>query len=65
MKPTLRRARSAAFTGLSGAAVGVIVLALVVILVDALLGGWTKLSWEFFTSAPRDGMTEGGIFPAI
>lgn len=27
--------------------------------------GWSVLSWEFFFDRPRDGMTAGGIFPAI
>jgi phosphate transport system permease protein len=27
--------------------------------------GWEKLSWNFITSAPTEGMTSGGIFPAI
>ena len=27
--------------------------------------GWHRVSWEFLTSPPTHGMTEGGIFPAI
>lgn len=27
--------------------------------------GWKTLSWEFLTSMPEDGMTAGGIYPAI
>lgn len=27
--------------------------------------GWHMLSWQFFTSMPEDGMTKGGIYPAI
>ncbi|MEW6487058.1 MAG: phosphate ABC transporter permease PstA [Thermodesulfobacteriota bacterium] len=27
--------------------------------------GWEVLGWEFLTTPPRKGMTEGGIFPAI
>lgn len=64
MRP-LRWAKSAFFSSLCGAAVLLILLSLAVILVDAALGGWTQLSWEFFTSAPADGMMAGGIFPAI
>lgn len=30
-----------------------------------VLGGMGTLSWEFLTSAPTEGMTAGGIFPAI
>jgi len=60
----MRRLRSAFFTGLSGAAVALIILCLLVIVLDAVRGGWSKLSWEFFTTAPSEGMTGGGIFPA-
>jgi len=28
-------------------------------------GGWKNLTWEFLTTAPSQGMTAGGIFPAI
>ena len=38
---------------------------LVVVLGDVIVGGWGVLTWEFITAAPRDGMTKGGIFPAI
>jgi phosphate transport system permease protein len=27
--------------------------------------GWHMLSWDFITKMPEDGMTKGGIFPAI
>jgi len=30
-----------------------------------IIGGKDQLSWEFLTSFPTDGMTKGGIFPAI
>jgi phosphate transport system permease protein len=36
-----------------------------VILVDVLIGGAGHLSWRFFSTAPSEGMTEGGIFPAL
>ena len=61
----MRRAVSAFFGGLTGVATALVVAILLVILGDAVLGGWSKLSWAFFTSAPTDGMTGGGIFPAI
>ena len=43
---------------------------LIIILLVGILGlilsqGWERLSWEFISSAPRAGMTEGGILPAI
>ena len=43
----------------------VILLIVVVIIGDILLGGWGTLSWEFLSKAPKEGMTEGGIYPAI
>lgn len=29
------------------------------------IGGWHNLTWEFLTQPPKEGMTGGGIFPAI
>jgi len=43
-----------------------IIIALVVIIIgDIVLGGWSTLSWEFLSGVPTNGMTDGGIFPAI
>ena len=55
----------AGFTLLSGLAAALIVLMVVVILGDVLLNGWATVTWEFLAGAPREGMTKGGIFPAI
>jgi phosphate transport system permease protein len=38
---------------------------LVLFLYDIVKQGGGVISWEFLTAAPRKGMTEGGIFPAI
>jgi phosphate transport system permease protein len=38
---------------------------LAVILVDVIKHGTPRLTLGFLTQAPRDGMTKGGIFPAI
>jgi phosphate transport system permease protein len=44
----------------------IIVLAMLfVVLGDVVIGGWGIISWEFISAAPREGMTKGGIFPAI
>jgi phosphate transport system permease protein len=43
----------------------VIIGALIYILLEIYLGGRSVLSWEFLTSEPKEGMTAGGIFPAI
>lgn len=42
-----------------------IISALVFMLLEIYLGGRSYLSWEFLTQPPKEGMTEGGIFPAI
>ena len=45
---------------------GILVLLILgLILLDIITQGASVLSWEFLTQAPRKGMTEGGIFPAI
>lgn len=41
--------------------IGIIVVMITVV----VLGGKNQISWEFLTSFPEDGMTKGGIFPAI
>ena len=63
--PVLRRTLSGLFSGLTGLSVVLVVGILLVIVGDAALGGWSRLSWKFLTAAPEDGMTAGGIFPAI
>ena len=35
------------------------------IVVDVLVHGWPRLSLGFLTEAPREGMTEGGVMPAL
>lgn len=45
--------------------VGLVLLALFVIAWDIISKGHSTISWEFLTTAPTNGMTEGGIFPAI
>jgi phosphate transport system permease protein len=52
------------FTMLYLAAI-IVLFFLVVILFDIFSKGAGVLSWEFLTTAPRKGMTAGGIFPAI
>jgi phosphate transport system permease protein len=50
---------------LTGLGAALILLMLAVILVDVVRGGAGHLSWAFLTQAPTEGMTGGGIFPAI
>jgi phosphate transport system permease protein len=49
----------------SGAALLIVLAVLTVILFDTIRHGTPHLSLSFLTEAPREGMTEGGIFPAI
>jgi len=49
----------------SGVTLLMVLLILTVILADVVRNGAPRLSWAFLTEAPRDGMTAGGIFPAI
>lgn len=45
--------------------VGTVIIALVVILYDIISKGIGRISWSFLTTMPKNGMTEGGILPAI
>ena len=69
LAPLARRAprdwSGRAMTVVSAASAGLIVLAVLVILADVVLSGWTTVTWKFLADVPRAGMTEGGIFPAI
>ena len=51
--------------GLTGLCCAVIVALVAVILGNIAWFGWQHLSWTFLASVPSQGMTEGGIFPAI
>jgi len=54
-----------AFAVASGATLLIVLAILVLILFDVIRNGTPHLSWAFLSQAPRDGMTGGGIFPAI
>jgi len=51
--------------GLLASATFIILLGTLAIFVLLVVGGWSALSVEFVTTAPREGMTQGGILPAI
>jgi len=42
-----------------------IITVVLVVMATIVMNGMGRLSWEFLTTAPTEGMTEGGIFPAI
>lgn len=54
-----------ALSGLTGFAAFLIVAMVAVIMGNIAWYGWHTVSWEFLSAAPREGMTAGGIFPAI
>ena len=45
--------------------IGFVLLALFIILFDIFTKGASAISWEFLSTMPKNGMTEGGILPAI
>jgi phosphate transport system permease protein len=53
------------FVGMTQLAVLLIIAILFVILGIIIYQGRSKFSWEFISSFPTNGMTEGGIFPAL
>lgn len=50
---------------LTGISVLLILFVIVAILTITFIGGWNNLTWGFISEFPREGMTRGGIFPAI
>jgi phosphate transport system permease protein len=65
MSVTTRKAVGGGLTGLTGAAAALVIGMLAVILLDVVRGGAARVTWEFLTAAPDQGMMAGGIFPAI
>src|ERR1051325_1622373 len=53
------------FTSLTGLSCVTILAVVAIILGDIIIHGAPGVSWEFLSQAPKAGMTEGGIFPAI
>src|SRR5262245_20291237 len=49
----------------SGATLLIVLAILVMILFDVIRNGAGHMSLSYLTQAPREGMTAGGIFPAI
>jgi phosphate transport system permease protein len=60
-----RRPLDKVFVLLTGLAVVLILAMLAVIVGNVVRYGTERLSWEFLSAAPRQGMMAGGIFPAI
>lgn len=60
-----RRPSDTVMRVLTAGACFTILAMLAVVLADVVIGGAKVISWEFVSQAPREGMTKGGIFPAI
>lgn len=60
-----RSTKDIVITTLTGISVLLILFIIVSVLIVTFVGGWNTLSWEFITQFPTEGMTKGGIFPAI
>jgi phosphate transport system permease protein len=62
---TNRVTKDMLMTTLTAVSVLLILFVIISILIIVFIGGWKSLTWEFLTRFPREGMTKGGIFPAI
>ena len=51
--------------GATGLSVILIIAVIITMLVIIIVGGKDQISWKFLTTFPQEGMTKGGIFPAI
>ena len=51
--------------GGTGAAAVMIITSIVLVMVNIIAGGINNISWTFLTESPTEGMTAGGIYPAI
>jgi phosphate transport system permease protein len=49
----------------TGLASFLIITLIVLVMVNIIAGGMKTFSWQFLTEAPTNGMTSGGIYPAI
>lgn len=65
MKKTGRDITGNTMIGITAFSVILIIAVIVMILVVIIDGGKELFTWEFLTAYPDNGMTEGGIFPAI
>jgi phosphate transport system permease protein len=53
------------FMTLTGLCAFVILGAVLYVMLDIIIGGAPHITWKFCTASPEQGMTQGGIYPAI
>ena len=61
----MRRIVDRTFVAMTLAATLIILAMIAIIVGNVVIHGRDRLSWEFLTAAPEQGMMAGGIFPAI
>lgn len=61
----MKRLKDKAAIALLGLSVAIILAILVVIVGNVAVHGVRQVTWEFITQPPRDGLTAGGIMPAV
>jgi phosphate transport system permease protein len=52
-------------TAAAGIITAFVVLPILLVVAFVFINGFRAINWEFLTALPRDGMTAGGIWPAI
>jgi len=60
-----RNVKDTIVESVAGISVLLIIFIILSILAITIVGGWPNLNWTFLSEFPKDGMTKGGIFPAI
>jgi phosphate transport system permease protein len=60
-----RNVKDTIVESLTAISVLLIIFIIVSILAVTIIGGWPNFNWTFLSEFPKDGMTKGGIFPAI
>jgi phosphate transport system permease protein len=61
-----RKQRSQAFAFVSFGVISFAIVAILIVILSFILyNGFRVISWDFITKMPEDGMTKGGIYPAI
>lgn len=50
---------------LTGVVAAIVIIPIILVIGNIFINGIEAISWDFLTLPPRNGMTEGGIWPAI
>lgn len=61
----LKQLEGGLMMGITTLSVILIITVIVVMITVIIIGGKGEISWKFLTEFPKEGMTKGGIFPAL